>query len=184
MWNANIAPYKQLGSWWRGEVVRCVLTYNEDGHEACQCGVPVATGRGRGLSHKHAVEDEVPQAKLDTPCGRERDAAVRVETVTHHVTNPRMAVINAPTRGRDRIYRTAGTSAHSNFGIAADQCFLICCEWKQHASCWHADPAFTLTPQKKKPTKQKVVLWPQPDMENVLFFAKNTRVTTDNLVSE
>lgn len=90
-----------------------MLTYNEDGHEACQCGVPVATGRGRGLSHKHAVEDEVPQAELDTPCERERDAAVRVETVTHRLTNPHMAVINAPTRGGARIYQTAGTYKHT-----------------------------------------------------------------------
>lgn len=44
-----------------------MVTHDEDGHEAGQRGVPVAAGRGRGLAHQHAVEDEVPEAQLDAP---------------------------------------------------------------------------------------------------------------------
>lgn len=40
---------------------------NEDGYKAGQRGVPVATGRGRGLSHQHAVEDKISKAQLDAP---------------------------------------------------------------------------------------------------------------------
>lgn len=43
------------------------VTHDEDGDEAGERGVPVAAGRGRGLSHQHAVEDEVSEAQLDAP---------------------------------------------------------------------------------------------------------------------
>lgn len=69
------------------------MTYDEDGHEAGQRGVPVAAGRGRGLPHQHAVENEVSQAQLDAPCGRDRDAAVRVEIAARQP-----AALQTPTR--------------------------------------------------------------------------------------
>lgn len=43
-------------------------THDEDGHEAGQRGVPVPAARGCRLAHQHAVEDEVSEAQLHTPC--------------------------------------------------------------------------------------------------------------------
>lgn len=50
-----------------GAKISPAVTYDEDCHEAGQCGVPVAAGCGRGFSHQHAVEDEVSQPQLHAP---------------------------------------------------------------------------------------------------------------------
>lgn len=51
----------------RGLNYTSVVTYDEDRHKAGESGVPVAAGCGRGLSHQHAVEDEVSEPQLHTP---------------------------------------------------------------------------------------------------------------------
>lgn len=47
-------------------------THNEDGDKAGQRRAPVSVARGCCLAHQNAVEDEVSQAKLYTPCGEKR----------------------------------------------------------------------------------------------------------------
>lgn len=44
-------------------------TYDQDGHEAGDGGVPVSAGGGR-LAHQDAVEDEISEAELHSPCRR------------------------------------------------------------------------------------------------------------------
>lgn len=47
-------------------------THNEDGNKAGQRSVPVSIAGGCRLAHQDAVEDEVSQAKLHTPCVEKR----------------------------------------------------------------------------------------------------------------
>lgn len=46
-----------------------VPTHDQDGHEAGDGGVPVSAGGGR-LAHQDAVEDEISEAELHSPCRR------------------------------------------------------------------------------------------------------------------
>ena len=49
------------------DILLSVVTHYEDGHEAGQSSVPVTAGSGRGLSHQHAVKDEISQAQFHAP---------------------------------------------------------------------------------------------------------------------
>lgn len=84
---------------------RAADTHDQDGHEARQRGVPVPTGRGRGLSHEHAVEDEVSQPQLHTSWEhRETPQSGWGPPQPSHPPLPQRTLVTSPPRARPHIY--------------------------------------------------------------------------------
>lgn len=78
----NVLMYRFVVWMWFVDIAEAP-TYDQDGHKAGDGGVPVAAGGGR-LPHQDAVEDEISEAELHSPCRR------------------------------GRVQRSTSTSAHSN----------------------------------------------------------------------
>lgn len=78
-WDANCPDVQVCGFKCRSVDICEAATYNQDGHEAGDGGVPVSTGGGR-FAHQDTVKDEISEAELDSPYSR----SMGKQSLLHH----------------------------------------------------------------------------------------------------